>query len=71
MMVEPWIDVGRLASSLGREGVFIYPDDQSPRRVLLTVNTTVLRRSEEGLVGVFRWAVEDSRDPAMVRSTAG
>ena len=71
MMVEPWIDVGRLASSLKREGVFIYPDDQSPRRILLTVNTTVLRRSEEGLVGVFRRAVEDSRDPAMVRSTAG
>lgn len=70
MTVGPHIDVGRLASSLEREGVFVYPDDRSPRRILLTVNTTVLRRSEDGLVDSFRRAVEASRDPAMAPSSA-
>ena len=69
MTVEPQVDAGRLASSLGREGVFIYPEGPCQPRILLTVNTTVLRRSEDRLVGAFRRAVESSRDPAMVPST--
>ena len=70
MTVGPHVDVGKLAASLEQEGVFVYPDDGSPRRILLTVNTTVIRRSEDGLVDSFRRAVEDSRDPAMVPSAA-
>ena len=66
MTLGPRIDAGRLVSSLSRDGVFIYPEGRRPRRILLTVNTTVLRRSEDGLVGAFQRAVEESRDLARV-----
>lgn len=66
MTIGPQLDVERLVSSLGRDGVLIYPDREDCREILLTVNTTVLRRSEDRLVGAFERAVEDSRDPASV-----
>ena len=66
MTFVPQIDVDKLVSSLRREGVFIYPEGDVQRRILLTVNTTVLRRSEDGLVHAFERAVEDSREPASI-----
>ena len=68
MTVEPGIDADKLVSSLSREGVFVYPEAGSPRRILLTVNITVLRRSEDGLVDAFKRAVQASRDLARVSS---
>ena len=68
MTVGPQLDVEGLVSSLGRDGVSIYPEGEDRRRILLTVNTTVLRRSEDQLVRAFERAVEDSRDPASVAS---
>ena len=48
----------RLAESLARRGVFIYPDDGSDT-VDLHVNTTVLRRPREAIAGAFSGALSE------------
>ena len=51
----------RLAESLARRGVFIYPDDGSDT-VDLHVNSTVLRRPREALAGAFAEALSEQRE---------
>ena len=61
MDVEPTVDVDQLVSSLRQRRVFLYPTDEAQGRVLLSVNTTILRQSEDDLVCAFEEALRKSR----------
>ena len=57
-LLAPDIDPSRLASGLAERSIFLYPDEDHPGRILLHVNTTVLRRSNEEILGAFRESLE-------------
>ena len=51
------VDFGRFASALKARWVFVYPGEGEPGRIHLTVNTTVLRQSNDDLFGAFEYAL--------------
>ena len=60
--VDPSVDIDRFVSTLGEEHVFVYPDEADPEHLLLTVNTTILRRSNDDLFEVFKAALAEGRE---------
>ena len=66
MDVGPDIEVAKLVSALRRQGVFVFPEGDDQKRILLTVNTTVLRQTEAQLIGAFEEALEESLEPTNV-----
>ena len=54
-------DIDAFIESLRGRSVFVYPDDEDSTLVRLTVNTTILRRSTDELIGAFREAAEAAR----------
>jgi threonine aldolase len=52
--LSPEIDPVELASDLAAHGVYIYPQEEYRGSVLLHVNTTVLRRSNDDISEAFR-----------------
>ncbi len=59
LAVAPGIDPARLAGSLARRGVFIYPEDGSAV-MDLHVNVTVLRRPNPEIAGAFAEALRET-----------
>ena len=53
----PGVDVERLIESLHQRNVFVYPDEGSGTVSSLTVNTTILRQSNEAIFQAFREAL--------------
>ena len=51
------VDFERFASALKARWVFVYPGDAEPGRIHITVNTTVLRRSNDDLFEAFEYAL--------------
>ena len=47
------IDIPRAAYDLHQRGIYLYPDEGSDRYTKLTVNTTILRRTNENIVQTF------------------
>jgi threonine aldolase len=55
--LAPDIDLDGFLSSLRQRWVFAYPDDADPGRVFLTVNTTILRQTNDQLLRAFENAL--------------
>ncbi|MCH8205947.1 MAG: aminotransferase class I/II-fold pyridoxal phosphate-dependent enzyme [Chloroflexi bacterium] len=55
------VDIDAFIESLRGRSVFVYADDDDPSRIRLTVNTTILRRSTDELMGAFQDAAADGR----------
>jgi len=53
----PNVDIERFASALRQHWVFVYPDENSSRHFHFTVNTTILRQSNDDLVIAFKNAL--------------
>ena len=51
------VDFERFASALKARWVFVYPGETEPGRIHLTVNTTVLRQSNDDLFEAFEYAL--------------
>lgn len=47
------IDIPRAAHDLQQRGIYVYPDEGSDRYTQLTLNTTILRRSNENILQTF------------------
>ena len=62
--LAPEIDREAFLSHLRERWVFVYPNEEEPARTYLTVNTTILRQSNEELVSAFEDALAKSRRPA-------
>ena len=58
--LDDGVDIEVLIDALSREGVFVYPDDADPGRIHLTVNTSILRRTNDELVRAFQDALTRS-----------
>lgn len=58
--LDPGFDVERFLATLRRHWVFLYPDEESPGHLHLTVNTTLLRRSNEDLLAAFAHALGEA-----------
>lgn len=55
------IDGERFTAKLREHWIFLYPDEAVPARILLTVNTTLLRRTNDELLAPFEEALTWSR----------
>ena len=53
----PNVDTVRFVSALRKHWVFVYPDENSSRHFYLTVNTTILRQSNDDLLTAFKNAL--------------
>ena len=62
--LAPEIDSESFFSRLRERWVFVYPHEEEPGRIYLTVNTTILRQSNDELVSAFEDALAKSRRPA-------
>lgn len=60
LALDPCLEVDTFLATLRRHWVFLYPDDEHPHHVHLTVNTTLLRQSNETLLAAFEHAVRES-----------
>ena len=59
--LNPSIEVDAFISALRRHSVFVYPDEAEPRRIYLTVNTTILRQNKDDLSEAFEDALTQSQ----------
>jgi threonine aldolase len=57
LTIAPGVDVERFIESLHEESIFVYPDEGTGTISSLTVNTTILRQSNEAICQVFREAL--------------
>ena len=55
--LSPAVDVDKFLLGLRRHWVFLYRDEADPGRILLTVNTTLLRQPNEDVVRAFEEAL--------------
>jgi len=55
------VDTERFISALREHWVFVYPDESGSGRLHLTVNTTILRQSNDDLFTAFKDALSKSR----------
>ncbi len=58
MKLNPGVDAERFISSLRRNWIFLYSDEKSPDSIHLTVNTTILRQSNNDIYLAFEEALE-------------
>jgi threonine aldolase len=58
--LDPRLDVGTFLAALHRRGLFLYPDEGSPDQIHLTVNTTLLRQTNETILDAFAGAVDEA-----------
>ena len=61
MKLNPNISVEKFISKLREHSVFIYSDENNLRNIHLTVNTTILRQSNNDLYEAFKDALSWSR----------
>lgn len=62
--LAPDVDCGRFLGKLQDYAVFVSPGESDPRRIMLTVNTTILRQDTERLLEVFVRALKEGRMPS-------
>jgi threonine aldolase len=55
------MDADKFAESLRRNDIFLYPDERTGRISYLTVNTSILRKSNEVIVEAFGVALNEGR----------
>jgi hypothetical protein len=55
--LDPRVDVEKFLATLRRSWVFLFPDEDSKDRLHLTVNTTILRQSNEAILTAFEQAL--------------
>ena len=55
------VDADKFKDSLCRNDVFIYPDESTGLISRLTVNTSILRKSNEAIVEAFGAALNEGR----------
>jgi hypothetical protein len=55
--LDPHIDVETFLAALRQHGIFLFPDEGSTNHIHLTVNTTILRQSNETIIKAFEHAV--------------
>jgi threonine aldolase len=60
--VGPDVNVERFVEALRDRRIFVYPDEKDPSRFHLTVNPTILRRTNNELFDAFRAALGVSRE---------
>jgi threonine aldolase len=58
--LDPRLDAGKFLTALRRHWVFLYPDEGTQDRLHLTVNTTLLRQSNEAILAAFESAVRQA-----------
>ncbi|MDP6402514.1 MAG: aminotransferase class I/II-fold pyridoxal phosphate-dependent enzyme [SAR202 cluster bacterium] len=61
LVLASGIDGERVTAKLKEHWVFLYPDEAVPARILLTVNTTLLRQTNDELFTAFEEALNLSR----------
>ena len=59
--LDSGVDVGRFIARLHDSWVFVHPSEAGASSIFLTVNTTILRQSNDELVGAFADALEHCR----------
>jgi len=59
--LDPGVDAEGFISSLRRRWVFVFRNEENPDLIHLTVNTTILRQSNDELLEAFRGALAESR----------
>jgi threonine aldolase len=55
--LDPRLNVKTFLSALRRSGVFLYPDEGTEEQIHLTINTTLLRQSNDAILGAFEQAL--------------
>ena len=60
LTIAPNVDTESVLASLSRSQVFLYPDEGTDRITRLTVNTTILRQSNDAIVEAFEAALGDA-----------
>jgi hypothetical protein len=55
--IDPHIDLETFLVALRQRGIFLFPDEGRTNHIHLTVNTTILRQSNEAIVEAFEHAV--------------
>jgi hypothetical protein len=58
--LAPRLDREKFLAALRRRWLFLYPDEESPEQLHLTVNTTLLRQSNEAILDAFASAVGEA-----------
>jgi len=59
--LDPRLDVETFLAALHRRGMFLYPDEGSLQHIHLTVNTTLLRQTNDAILAAFASAVDEAR----------
>ena len=62
--LDPGVDTESFLSALLQHWVFVYCDEFVPGRILLHVNTSILRQTDDALVAAFEDALARSSGPA-------
>jgi threonine aldolase len=55
------VNIARFLAALRQRSVFLFPDDTDPNGYHLTINTTVLRQSNETIASAFKEALKEAR----------
>ena len=63
----PEVDTDKVVETLHRKDVFLYTDEGTDRISRLTVNTTILRQSNDAIFEAFRDALEGASSTPSVR----
>jgi threonine aldolase len=58
------VDVQTFLATLRRHWLFLYPDEDNQDRIHLTVNTTLLRQSNEAILAAFEGAIREAWQPS-------
>jgi threonine aldolase len=58
--LDPRIDREKFLAALYRRQIFLYPDEDNPDQLHLTVNTTLLRQANEAILDAFACAVGEA-----------
>jgi hypothetical protein len=62
--LDPRVDVETFLTALRRDWIFLFIDEGSTGQIHLTVNTTILRQSNEAIVEAFEHALRAGRKRA-------
>jgi threonine aldolase len=62
--LDPRVDVEAFLAALRRRCIFLYPDEGTQDHIHLTVNTTLLRQSNEAILAVFECAIREAWQPS-------
>ncbi len=61
--LDPRVNVATFLTALRRCWVFLYPDEDNEQQIHLTVNTTLLRQSNEAILAAFECALQAAWTP--------